>query len=352
MEFWWHSEGKAFEILRSGDSEPCSWICPDGHVTNSNCTTKVGFGRAVCAYCNGNRPVVGLNDLATTDPTIAAFWHPTKNAPRELCTVSVGSAFEAWWLCDEGHEFPKPIIDFKLHPGCPECRDPHRLRAAIDLRQKYPHFAQQWDPERNSTPEPPAKIVEWHDIVWWTCQEGHHFSSTVADRQRRDGNCPACTSRRVLPGATDLGTVYPAIAAELHPTLNGELRAENLLPQAQGKVWWLCPNGHDYRCVVAVRTKLGIGCTKCTGRSIVAGITDFASVKPKVAARWHPTMNGERTAADVHPGSAQQAWFTCPCGKPYQTEIRMMRPDRYCREYTDYLRWHVGFRCEDVGASL
>lgn len=353
MEFWWHSEGKPFENLRSGDNEQCSWICPDGHVTDSNCGTKVAVGRAVCAYCNGKTPVVGLNDLGTTDPGIAAFWHPTKNEPRDIRTVSVGSAFDAWWRCpDEGHEFTKAITDLKQYPGCPECRDPHRFRAAIDLRQKYPHFAEQWDPERNSTPEPPAELLEYYDLAWWICLNGHPFTSTVHDRQRRDGNCPACTSRRVLPGVTDIATVYPAIAAELHPTLNGELCAENLLPQSQKRVWWLCPNGHDYKCVLAVRTKLGIGCTKCTGRSIVEGETDFASVKPEVAARWHPTMNGELTPSDMHPGSANQAWFTCPCGKPYRTEIRMMRPDRYCREYTDYLRWHADARREGVGASL
>ncbi|GAA3882580.1 hypothetical protein GCM10022381_26060 [Leifsonia kafniensis] len=116
-------------------------------------------------------------------------------------------------------------------------------------------------------------------------------------------------------------------------------------------MWWLCPIGHNYECVVAVRTKLGIGCTKCTGRRIVEGETDLASVRPEIAERWHPTLNGALTAADVHPGSARRAWFTCLCGKPYLTEIRMMRADRYCREYTDYLRWHAVAEQESVSAA-
>ncbi|WP_416347735.1 zinc-ribbon domain-containing protein [Cryobacterium sp. 10I5] len=317
------------------------------------CEVKVAAAKAVCAFCNQKRPIPGLSDLEATHPFTARFWNPIRNAPREIHTVSAGSAYDAWWRCpDRGHEFQRPVYQFVVHPSCPGCRDPHRYRAVIDVRSKYPQFARQWDPERNSSPEPPPLVDEYRNVVWWICDKGHPFSSTVRDRQRRDGNCPICTSRRLLPGVTDLGAVYPSIAFELHPTLNDGLRAENIFAHSQKKLWWLCPNGHEYQCVVAVRTRHWVGCTKCTGRRIVEGETDLGSAVPEVASRWHPTMNGALTPADVHPGSAQKAWFTCRCGKPYQTEIRMMRPDRYCRKCTDYLRWHAIARREGVGASL
>ncbi|WP_345067310.1 zinc-ribbon domain-containing protein, partial [Leifsonia kafniensis] len=112
MEFWWHGGGKPFELLRSGDEEPCTWICASGHVTTSVCATKVNRGRAVCAFCVGKRPIVGLRDIAATHPSMAIFWHPTRNGRRELRTVSAGSAFVAWWRCPNGHEFQRPICQF------------------------------------------------------------------------------------------------------------------------------------------------------------------------------------------------------------------------------------------------
>ncbi|WP_416347632.1 zinc-ribbon domain-containing protein [Cryobacterium sp. RTC2.1] len=305
----------------------------------------------VCAFCSGKRPVAGLTDFGATHPLLALFWHPTRNGRRKLSTVSAGSAFEAWWRCPIGHEFKKAVHLFRRYPSCPNCRDPHRFRVLVDLREKYPSYSAQWDPERNATSVPPPLLLDGYDSVWWICPSGHPFSSTIENRRRRKWKCPACNSRRALSGFNDLGTTHKSIAAELHPTLNGKLRAETLLPQSQKRVWWLCPSGHEYPAVVAVRTKLGIGCTKCTGRSIIKGETDFATARPESAARWHPTLNGDITPSDVHPGSAQKACFTCPCGKPYWTEIRMMRVDRYCREYTDYLRWHSAVEDLEVSAA-
>ena len=37
-----------------------------------------------CPICTGHRLVVGINDLATLNPALAAMWHPTMNGSPTL----------------------------------------------------------------------------------------------------------------------------------------------------------------------------------------------------------------------------------------------------------------------------
>ena len=75
-----------------------------------------------CAVCAGKRVQVGYNDLATTDPAIAAEWHPTKNGDLTPQGVTRGSSRKVWWLCPEcGHEWQATVSSRTSGSGCPVC---------------------------------------------------------------------------------------------------------------------------------------------------------------------------------------------------------------------------------------
>lgn len=99
-----------------------------------------------------------------------------------------------------------------------------------------------------------------HRQVWWQCQNGHIFLSTV--KHRTGGtNCPYCSNQKACLDNC-LATVRPDLAAEWHPTKNGKLGPADVLPNSVRKVWWLCPAGHEYECKPNHRYG-NHGCPKC-----------------------------------------------------------------------------------------
>ena len=63
----------------------------------------------------------------------------------------------------------------------------------------------------------------------------------------------------------NLEVLYPEIAKEWHPTKNGDLKPNEVLPGSAKKVWWKCENNHEYFAHIRVQTKSG--CKKCLGVS-------------------------------------------------------------------------------------
>lgn len=73
--------------------------------------------------CCANRVIVpGINDLATTDPELAAQWHPTLNILKPT-EVTRGQAKKVWWLCPEcGNEWQDTLNHRSQGRGCKQCK--------------------------------------------------------------------------------------------------------------------------------------------------------------------------------------------------------------------------------------
>jgi len=61
----------------------------------------------------------------------------------------------------------------------------------------------------------------------------------------------------------NLETKYPELAAQWHPTKNGDLKPCNVTFGSNKKVWWVCHKGHEYRMAIASRIR-GRGCPICS----------------------------------------------------------------------------------------
>ena len=98
------------------------WLCPLGHeyVAAVGMRTMRNSG---CPYCAGKKVLTGFNDLATTQPEIAAQWHPTLNGSLTPQMVTAGSHKKVWWICAEGHIWKAAIYSRagKQKRGCPVC---------------------------------------------------------------------------------------------------------------------------------------------------------------------------------------------------------------------------------------
>lgn len=119
-----------------------------------------------------------------------------------------------------------------------------------------------------------------------------------------------------------LATTYPQIAAEWHPSKNGDLTPETVTAHNGKKVWWKCCKGHEWQAIIENRTKDGNGCPYCSGRRAIPGENDLATMYPDLAKEWHPTKNGELTPQIVKPGTTKKVWWICGEGHEWPAIIR------------------------------
>ena len=187
-------------------------------------------------------------------------------------------------------------------------------------REHREELLAEWDSARNLPLTPETVSRGSKHRVWWTCAHGHHWQAAVHTRSGSGTGCPYCTGRRPIPGETDLATRYPELARQWHPTKNGPLTPSDVLPGSHQLVWWLCPNGHEWRAQVKSRVS-GAGCPICTNRHVLSGDNDLATHYPDLARQWHPTKNGSLTPHDVLPGSRRKVWWVCDKGHQWRAAV-------------------------------
>ena len=99
------------------------WQCPKGHVYERP-ASSITLGNG-CKECRMNRgaPTVGVDDLATTHPDLAAQLSP--NSAVQAHEVGAWSTRNASWTCDRGHVSRRKVDQVvKYGIKCPKCRRP------------------------------------------------------------------------------------------------------------------------------------------------------------------------------------------------------------------------------------
>ena len=145
--------------------------------------------------------------------------------------------------------------------------------------------------------------------VWWVCPAGHAWEARVAHRTRGRG-CPSCARR----GRSNL-PLDPALAAQWHPTKNGDLTPGAVTAGSDYRAWWICEAGHEWQVRVKARSQ-GTGCPVCSNR-----VRTRQPLDPVLAAQWHPTKNGDQTPEDVTAGSGQKVWWVCGQGHEWEATV-------------------------------
>ena len=313
--------------VTQGSNRKVWWMCEHGHEWQTTIAHRTNKSRPRgCPVCAGQKVLVGFNDLATLNPNLALEWHPTKNGDLKPTQVTVSSMKKVWWICQHGHEWYASINSRtnKSHQnGCPVCAGRQVLVGFNDLATLNPTVASDWHPTKNGNLKSSDVTVSSGRKVWWMCKHGHEWYASVASRTNKSqpSGCPVCAGQKVLVGFNDLATVNPNLALEWHPTKNGNLTPSDVTQGSEKKVWWVCKHGHEWQAMIYSRTNLQSGCPVCSGRQVLAGFNDLATVNPNLASEWHPTKNGNLTPSDVTQGSEKKVWWVCKHGHEWQTSI-------------------------------
>lgn len=129
--------------------------------------------------------------LSEANPKLAGEWHPTKNGSLTPSDVAPGSEKKVWWRCAKGHEWETMVNSRSKGSGCPYCSGTKVLDGINDLATLNPTLAAEWHPTKNGTLTPSNVTPGNHKKVWWRCDKGHEWETTVNHRSRGCG-CPYC----------------------------------------------------------------------------------------------------------------------------------------------------------------
>jgi hypothetical protein len=139
--------------------------------------------------------------------------------------------------------------------------------------------------------------------------------------------------------ARSLSTLFPEVAADWHPTLNRDRRAEFTNPGSRDRAWWQCSScGHEWETSPKKRTTDQSGCPVCarsqaaaTHRTPKPG-RSLADMKPELLAIFHPTKNGDISLWDLNFGTTIELSWLCPrCGDEWTTRTPRNTGCRQCK---------------------
>lgn len=272
--------------------------------------------------------VAGVNDLLTKNLKLAAQWHPTKNGSITPQDVAQWSDKKAWWICALSHEWNTSISERSRGRGCPICSGKRVLIGYNDLSTINPELSAQWHPILNEKVTPLEVTANSSRKVWWVCKLFHEWEALISSRHSGDG-CPYCSGNRVLSGFNDLATNNPELAAQWHPTENGEFKPQDVASGSNKRAWWVCSLLHEWQASISARSS-GNGCPYCSGNRVLIGFNDLGTIKPELVTQWHPMKNGELTPQDVTANANKNVWWICASFHEWNTLISERSRGRGC----------------------
>ena len=120
-------------------------------------------------------------------------------------------------------------------------------------------------------------------------------------------------------GENDLAVRFPSLAAEWNTERNGSLKPNQVASFSNRRGWWRCAFGHEWQAVIAARAVENSGCPYCTGRCVLAGFNDLATLHLKIAAHWDSTLKSGLTPEMVTLGRHNRVWWKCAEGHVWKT---------------------------------
>lgn len=187
-----------------------------------------------------------------------------------------------------------------------------QARTCIVPREKHLHLTQFVSSERPGTRFEAFKSLKLKSD--FACPLGHAFDSStfMLRNSKASGGCGYCAGKRILAGFNSLADTHPDDAAEWHPSLNGDLRPDQVGAGSEDEVAWLCAaEQHVTWQRIRLRTRKGAGCTVCSNRSVAADVNSLAAVRPDLAADWHDELNAPLRPDEVLFKTERPIWWIC-----------------------------------------
>lgn len=277
-------------------------------------------------------------------PKLMLDWSYELNPYLNPASISYGSDKFVVWKCHECSSTWRARVKTRNKgngTGCPICWKRNRIgrnvyvgsaRDGNNIADKFPNLLKEWDYKKNLNIDPRTIMPNSNKMVWWICKDcGGSWESNVVGRTRGTG-CPYCSGHKVRTGVNDLKTMFPGLAEEWDYDNNGKLRPENVLPFGNKRINWICKTcGGKWDAILHSRAK-GAGCPYCSGRRVMKGINDLATVRPDLIQEWNFVKNGDLLPETVSARSKRSVGWKClKCGYEWTAAISSRVDGTGCR---------------------
>ena len=293
--------------VTKGSHKRVVWGCSEGHEWSTTIKDRSRY-QTGCPVCSNKQILIGVNDLASTHPEIAAQasdWDPR--------TVTRGAFKKLLWKCKLNHEWSATVLDRTNGHGCPYCSNRKLLVGFNDLKTLSPGLsteAEGWDPR--------LVLNGSHRKLRWKYVNGHSWEAAPYSRVSGK-DCPFCSNTRVQIGFNDLATTYPDLSKEA----NG-WDPKTVVSGSGRKVAWRCGLGHLWNATVKDRVQ-GSECPTCSNRVVLAGFNDLLTTNPSLASEaygWNPST--------VNEGTHQKLNWKCREGHVWKADVSSRTGGRGC----------------------
>ena len=198
------------EFISVNSNKNVWWRCSKQHEWQSTPYSRKKTG---CPYCSNHRVLTSFNDLATTNPSLAAEWSD-KNKTLKPTDVTRGSNKKVWWKCSNGHDYTSTVGDRNAGKACPYCANKKLLTGYNDIKTVRPAIAKFWHPTKNLV-SPNEVIRSSGKKCWWKCPDcGYEWRTAPAFFH----GCKMCGIARRAKAASkpvlcvETGTIYRSVA--------------------------------------------------------------------------------------------------------------------------------------------
>ena len=366
--------------VTSGSSKKVWWICSQGH----SWIARIGHraNGSGCIYCSGQKPIVGVNDLKTTNPELIIEWDYEKNIGLMPEQFKRGSNINVWWKCPLGHSWQATISHRTNGTGCPHCYSENGTsfpeQALVFYLSKYTKvenrklvenneidiFLPQYNigfeydgkyfhsSEKSKQKEQKKdKFFENKGIIIYHIKEDNKFHFDISNKIifcKIDGqyiyikyvleqiekiinvkinNVDLINDKSKIYSQyiksikeDSVARNYPSIAKEWDYEKNGNISPQNFTCGSTKKVWWKCNKcGSEYITSINHRVN-GTGCPYCAGKK-VNSTNNLSSLFPKLVKQWD-YENNTLIPEQIYYSSRQKVWWICEkCRKSYKMAL-------------------------------
>ena len=384
------NEGLTPVMFSKGSGKSVWWICSNNHsyyMRISHRTSNHG-----CPYCAGEKPIEGINDLATTHPELVKEWNYVKNGETKPSQFMRYSSKKVWWIDTYGHEWKTGIDVRTMGSGnCPICNPSgtsfpeqailfYLSKKIENVKSRYNELGFEIDiflPSLNvgieydglefhknrlkQENEKDEKCYQNNIHLIRVRERGLKKTSKAVNIFRLDNKdssledvikqifneidviepCEINIARDygeirnkyiLLNKEKSLGGQYLQLVDEWDSDNNHNLSPFDVAPFSNRKVWWKCQKGHSWEARICDRTKKAQGCPYCNKRHIVIGINDLATTHPELVKEWDYERNGTKSPDKYGYGSGEKVWWKCQKGHSWEATInsRVRAKNKLC----------------------
>ena len=111
------------------------------------------------------------------------------------------------------------------------------------LATLYPDIAAQWHPTKNGDIRPDQIAARSNKRYWWWCAKSpDHDWQAAVDKRTSGRGCPYCRGLKVST-TNSLAALFPEIAAQWHPTRNGDISPDQVVAGSRSATGGGAPRG-------------------------------------------------------------------------------------------------------------